>query len=795
MEREALAYEKRRKIYRKLRRVGKALFVMCAALCCVGCGVLGYIIFSAPPLSLEDVAPDGYRSVVLDDKGNEILPLVGPEANRVYVTVEEIPLHLQQAFVAIEDERFYQHHGIDLQGIVRAVVSNIKSGSLRQGASTIPQQLIKNNLLTEQWNNETTAWDKIRRKLQEQWLAIQLDASAEKDWILENYLNTINLGGGTWGVQTASRRYFGKDVRELTLSESAVLAAIPKSPGALNPLKDAKANAARRVLVLDKMLELGWISAEAYRDAMADDVYSRIAENSTAAAVEVFSYFEDELIRQVVQDLQRELGFTEEQAWRLVYRGGITIHSTQDTNMQTICETEINRDSWYSDSQQASVVVMDPYTGHVKAIVGGRGEKDGSLVFNRASDSVRQPGSTLKVVGEYAAALDSGEITLGRVYDDAPYTYSNGTPVKNASGSYAGRLTVRSAIADSVNTVALKCFQDAGMDLVWEYLDRFGFSHLTGSDKVESLALGGTHGGVTNLELTAAYGAIAGGGTYYRPTYYTKVTDREGKELLRWEGEEKRVLQPSTAALLTDAMTDVLDEGSGRLACFEGMPLAGKSGTTSEMRDVWFVGYSPYYVCGVWGGYDDYLPQSGSSYVKRIWRAVMEQGHADKEYVEFAGADSLVQCSICSKCGLLAVAGLCDQTVQGDVTYEEWFASGTEPVASCSCHAAVQICPDSGMPVSSYCPAYGTKSVAYLKSGTAGTADAAAVLPVEMRDYTCSVHYNWWNWFFPDYGADIYGDGGEPESVGPVIPEAPVQEPPRYGNPLIDWFYGLQNYL
>jgi len=787
MEREELEYQNRRRRNSKLRRIGKALFTACAAGCCVGCGLLGYVIFSAPELNMEDVAPDGYRSVVLDDQGNEILDLVGAEANRVYVTVDELPLHLQQAFVAIEDERFYEHHGIDMAGIARALVSNVKSGELTQGASTITQQLIKNNLLAEQWSTEETVWDKIQRKLQEQYLALRLDASAEKDWILENYLNTINLGGGTWGVQTASQRYFGKDAKELTLSESAVLAAVPKSPTALNPLNHPEANRQRQRLVLNKMLELGYISQQEHDDAVADDVYSRIEENQTAVEIQVFSYFEDELVRQVVSDLRTELGYTEEQSWRLVYRGGITIHSTQDTALQMICETEINRESWYTDDQQASVVMMDPYTGQVKAIVGGRGDKTGSLTFNRATGSVRQPGSTMKVVGEYAAALDSGGVTLGQVYDDAPYSYSNGTPIKNASGSYAGRLTVRHAIADSINTVALKCFQDTGMDLVWEYLDRFGFSHLTDNDRVESLALGGTHGGVTNLEMTAAYGAIAGGGTYYRPIYYTKVTDREGKVLLNCERAGTQILQTSTAALLTEAMTDVLLDGSGTQAGFAGMPLAGKSGTTSEMRDVWFVGYSPYYVCGVWGGYDDYSAQSGSSYVKKIWRAIMEQSHEGKEYVEFAGKDTLTRRSICSKCGLLAVPGFCDNTMQGDVTYEESFAPGTEPTESCTCHIAVQVCSASGMLASAYCPSYELTENIYLKQGTAGTADAAAVMPAELHDQTCSVHYNWWNWFFPVYEEPYQ------EPAAPQQPTAPGSEEQVRGNPLLDWFLSWQD--
>ena len=707
---------------------------------------LAYIWITAPDLDQVNVSPDGYRSSVLDENGTEILTLMGEESNRIYADLDEIPEDLQKAVIAIEDERFETHPGIDLQGIARAAYRNLRAGRLVEGASTITQQLIKNNVFPD-WTQERTVLDKVSRKLQEQLLAMQLERRESKDWILENYLNTINFGNGTWGVKTAAVRYFGKDISELTLSECAVLAAIPKSPVYYDPLTHPENNRDRRLLVLNKMLELDVISQTEWDEATADNVYERISQNRTAEKeTEVYSYFEDALIFQVVEDLKQIRGCSEEEAWNLLFRGGVTVYATQDTELQELCETEVNREEWYSSDAQVSVVVMDPYTGQVKAIVGGRGEKTGSLTLNRATSAVRQPGSTIKVVGEYAAALDSGAITLGTVYDDAPYAYQDGSAIRNAGGTYGGRMTVRQAIADSVNVVALKCFHETGIDPVYSKLQEFGLAHLTEADCVEALALGGTYGGVTNLELTAAYSAIANQGVYLEPTYYTKVLDREGRVLLSKAPVERTVLQPAAADLLTAAMESVMTEGTGVSAAFPGMALAGKSGTTTEMKDVWFVGFSPYYACGVWGGYDDFSPQNSGGYAKKIWRAVMEQAHEGKAYQTFGGKETLVSSTICTKCGNLAVEGLCNHTVQGDMTRAEYYAPGTEPTEPCICHVEVSYCSRSGEPEGAYCRLYGTETRVYLAEGTAETADATAVAPE--KEEPCGTHQAWWGALF-----------------------------------------------
>lgn len=717
----------------------------------------------APQLNLDEVSPDEYFTTVLDDSGQEIQKLQGGESNRIYVNLDQIPDDLERAVIAIEDERFYHHHGIDVRGILRAIGHNLTSFSASQGASTITQQLVKNNLLTG-WTQEKTLLDKVQRKIQEQYLALRLENKVSKQWILENYLNSINMGNGCWGVETAAKGYYGKDVSELTLPECAVLAAIIQSPTNMNPYTHPENNEVRFRTVLQKMMEQGFVTQDQYNNALTDDVYTRISTNATQVQMEALSYFEDALVNQVTEDLQKQLGYSEQDAWLYLYRGGLTIRTTQNTTLQTIAEEEINRDSWYSEQVQSAAVVMEPSTGEVKAIVGGRGEKTASLVMNRATTSLRQPGSTIKVIGEYAAALDTGKATLATVYDNAPSTYSNGTALKNADGSYTGMTTIRDAIIRSINICAVKCIQSVGVDTTWNYLKSFGLSHLTENDKVEALALGGIAGGVTPLEMTAAYSAIANEGVYCSPIYYTEVLDRNGNVIMTPAQDTHRVIKKTTAELLRSAMEDVITSGTGTPAQFSGVDIAGKSGTTDDARDLWFVGFSPELCCGIWGGYDNNAAQGSGNYVKSIWRAIMSRGASGN--TQFSSASDLSRCKICTKCGKLAVAGLCDNTVQGDMTREEYFAPGTIPTETCDCHVKVRICTESGQTAGEYCPHVEEK--VYLVKGSPQTPDADAVKPSGSDTGTCTVHTDWWDSILPghsnkkDEDDDDWGNTWEP---------------------------------
>ena len=826
---------------------------------CAGYGVYKGIVDSAPDIHDIDATPTGYLSTVLDNQGNETATLVASGSNRVYVTIDEIPLDLQHAFVAIEDARFYEHNGIDITGIVRAGITGITSGRFSQGASTITQQLLKNNVFTD-WTSESSFADKMERKIQEQYLAIQLEKVEDKDWILENYLNTINLGQNTLGVQAASQRYFNKDVSELTLSECAVIAGITQNPSRYNPVSNPDANAERRTKVLNNMLDQGYIDQAAYDTAMADNVYDRIQiVDSETASDNINSYFVDALTEQVIDDLMEVKGYTETQAYKALYEGGLTIYSTQDPSIQQICDEEVNNaDNYGSETKyscsyrltiqkadgtyqnyseqtmlsyyqsknskynidfdskeavdaaieqykadimedgdtivpngesitytmqpQASMTVIDQSTGEVKAIVGGRGDKTANKTLNRATDTKRQPGSTFKILSAYAPALDIGGMTLASVQDDAPYTYSNAahTPVNNYDTSYRGFTTIREGITYSINIVAVKTLTDIGVDIGYEYLQNFGFSTLCDSDRTQALALGGITNGVTNLELTAAYATIANGGTYTKPRFYTKILDHDGNVLIDNTPQTHTVLKETTAWLLTNAMEDVLTNGTGRPAHFNGMPQAGKSGTTSSDRDALFAGYTPYYTCVVWGGYDDNAELSYTTYPKTLWKSVMGRIHENLDYKDFDKPDGITTATVCKKSGKLAVAGLCDSDPRGSMVESEYFASGTVPKDYCDHHVRVTIDLSTGGIATDTCPEELRSSNVYITGGSAGTQDAPYLLTDDLANSLNAAGSEDPNAPTTGGAGDTSPDAGAAAPTGDVpAAETPAETPPE----------------
>lgn len=743
---------KKRSVARGLRR---GVLLMLAAVVLLVAGYLVVQIWQAPKITEVDAIPHGYRTTILDSSGEERDILYVSESNRIYAELEQIPEDLQNAFVAIEDARFYQHGGIDVQGIGRAFVRGVQNGfHFSEGASTITQQLLKNNVFTD-WMLEETFTDRASRKVQEMYLACRLEKSCSKEWILENYLNTINLGGGTRGVQVAAQYYFGKDVSELSLSECALIAGITKSPSAYNPLNHGERSLERQGLVLAAMREQGYITEEEYTAAKAEDVLSGLVREHDGR--QDFDWFEDALLRSVVADLGEQYGYDEEAAWELLYGGGLTIYSTEDMDLQAMCERKVSSQTLPQGGEELSLVLTEVKSGAVVALVGGREEKAGSLVYNRATDAQRQPGSTIKIIGEYAAALDEGLITLGTAMDDAPCTYSDGTPLHNATGTYDGMTTVRQAISQSCNVLALKTYQLVGQADCEDYLRRFGISTLDGSDYAnEALAIGGTYHGVTNLELTAAYNAIANGGVYQKPHYYTRVEDHNGNVILSYDETGERVIQEETAALLTLAMEDVMENGTGQLANLASVQVAGKSGTTNDKRDLWFVGYSSRYTCGVWGGYDDNTAQTDGNYVKYLWKAVMEEANTGtgKKLVD---TSELTKVDICTKCGKLAVDGLCEDTLQGDMCATEYFVPGTEPTETCDCHVRLTVCQESGKTAGSYCPLSDRETGVYLTGGTAGTADEAYSAE-GISGTTCDVHDQPQDFFSHFFGEDDTGE-------------------------------------
>ncbi len=745
-----------------LKAVMLCIFTVVICGVCALFGVANGVIASAPDITQVDVSPTGYSTTIYDNEGNETIKLVSAGSNREYVSIDRIPQHLQDAFIAIEDERFEEHNGIDPKGIIRALANGIQNvlngGEFDEGGSTITQQLIKNNVFDEEdWVNQKDFLMKLKRKVQEWYLAVRLEQMTDKQTILEDYLNTINLGSNTLGVQAASKRYFNKDVSELTVSESAVIAAITQRPNGYNPLTHPDKNAERRATVLKYMLEQGKIDKTAYEEAVADDVYARIREADASQDVRetVYSYFVDELTQQVLDALVEEKGYTKTQAQNALYRGGLSIYTTQDMRLQQICDEEMNDPDNYPGSTQvcisyrltlthpdgtadnyneysirshfiekgaedfslvfrsrdeaqaridefkadvmkegdkvaervdfsiepqASFVLMDPSTGHVKALVGGRGEKTASLTLNRASDSCRNPGSTFKILSTYTPALDTAGMTLATTYVDEPYEYANGQPVHNAYSGYVGLSSIRRAIMRSINVVAVKCLTDITPQLGYDYLLKFGFTSLVRKDIVQSLALGGLTNGVSNLELTGAYSAIANHGVYIKPIFFTKIVDHNGKVLIDNTPQTAQVMDKATAYLLTSAMRDVVegDEGTARQVKMDNMPVSGKTGTTSDTWDVWFSGFTPYYCGTIWSGYDINTTLGDASYHKVLWRKIMERVHEGLPEQDFEMPDNVVQKPVCTISGL--------QPRSGCPTKMEYFQEGKEPTTRCTHH-------------------------------------------------------------------------------------------------------------
>lgn len=822
-----------------LLKIALAMFlILCFAGFAVGIGFVRGAIDAAPSLDIIDVQPQGYASQIYDADGNLMQTLVMEGSNREEVSFDQLPDDLVNAFIAIEDSRFYEHNGIDLKGILRAAYVGITNGRFSEGASTITQQLIKNNVL--QGGYETNMTDKLRRKIQEQFLAVKLEDQLDsKETILEYYLNTINLGGNCLGVQTAANRYFGKNVWELTLSECSVLAATTSNPSRYNPLTHPKENAVRRKIVLEKMYEQNFITYDQKNDALDDDVYSRIQTvNNTTSGSTVFSYFTDAVYNQVCDDLQSKLGYSASQSYKLLYSGGLQIYSTMDPSIQSIVDEEVNNadnyisstgsrlleyslnyaltvchadgsESTYTENDlisyfqsekkqatfaniyaskediyrsvrefkasllisgdsvtsetiipilepQESVVVMNQSNGQVAAISGGRGEKEGSLTLNRALHCSRQPGSISMILGTFAPAIDSCGATLASTYYDAPYSSGNQQVLNWWGNPYLGYNNIRQAITYSMNVIGARCLTSLVSDsTAYDYLELFGLGSADLFEASSSLASTSQSYTVTNEMLTAAFASIANDGIYQKPTYYTKVLDRQGNILLESVPSQTRIIKSSSAALLTSAMEDVISSDSsyyyqygitptGTLCQVDSMTLAGKSGTTTSGSDVWFIGYSPYYTCGIWSGYDDSkVLSNGTEYHKTIWQKIMARIHTDLDNKDFIFTDELESAKICSKSGLLAVDGVCNSSSSNASVYTEYFAPGTAPTSYCDRHYALRICTKSGKSATKYCPGDLVVQRVYLhiddsdlSSGT--TTDSDYLAPSNLQ--SCDIH-------------------------------------------------------
>ena len=659
--------------------------------------------------------------------------------NRIWADLEQIPKDLQKAVVAIEDKRFYTHKGVDWHGTARAIFSTIFGGSV-QGGSTITQQLVKNVT----GDNQNT----VKRKVMEIYRAQELEKRYEKDEILEAYLNEVYFGYSCYGVVTASLKYFNKDVSELSLAECASLIAITNNPSLYDPLQTdwgLENNRTRQLLVLGAMLEQEKIDQAAYDAAKEENVvfsngYTILGgrvdvdtdkkddtdtdggdeqpEDETETATSSQSYFTDAVIEDVAAALVEKYGLTDstnpvtgkvttafDQGVNMVYGKGYKIYTTQNPDYQKIAEevctdtSNLPYTSSYTNSYgeketeqlQVGMTIVDPYTGYVVAMVGGAGVKQYDRGWNWAT-SARQCGSAIKPISVYAPALDDGTINGASTIDDYPVMVLNGSAYpKNANGRYKGLTPLHTAIARSTNTCAVRVVQEYGTSRSYDFMtNKLGFTTLTSQDaqQVGNMGLGGLDRGVTTEEMAAAFAAFANEGIYTAPRTFVRVEDADGNVILENEAKASVAMKDTTAALMNSLLQEVINGGTGYEGRISGMHVAGKTGTTNNDQDRYFVGYTPYYSCAVWVGYvhNQRIVASGNP-AASMWQKVMSRIHADLPDKDFFSCSGLTYVKVCADSGLLATDS-CAEDCRGSRVYSALVAADNAPSAYCNMHTS-----------------------------------------------------------------------------------------------------------
>ena len=597
-----------------------------------------------------------------DNSGNWVeYQRIHGEENRIWVELDKIPKELKDAVIAIEDERFYSHSGVDWKRTISATANLVfHFWDVEQGGSTITQQLIKN--ITS--DNEQNA----SRKIREIFRALAVEQALDKDTILEAYLNTISLGNGICGVQVAANYYFNKDVSELNLVECAAIAGITKNPSAYNPVSNPENNAERRKLVLDKMYELGKISEIDYNQASATTLIIDPSQLSSYE-VEVNNYFVDALIDEAASKLATIYKCSEDEAAMKIYNGGYKLYSTLDPEIQTAMEevyTDLDYFRQISDTTgeriQSAMTIVD-YSGHIVGIVGGVGEKTTNRGLNRATDSPRQPGSTMKPLGVYSQAINEGLITSTTVLEDKPISgyFGPGRPGPYEwYGKYDGFMSVSKALERSANTIPCWILKDyLGTDQSYKFLkEKLHLNHLTENDiNLASLALGGCEYGITTTESAAAYAIFGNQGKYFSPTTFYKIEDRNGKVIAECDTLGDQVIKPGTATIMNHLLQNVVYGGNGTaggIARYSSMRVYAKTGTSSDSNDLWMVAGTPYYVGSVWYGFDQYETIYNSGAAASVWRAVMSRVHSNMKYKQFELSDQVILRTYCAVSGRLA---------------------------------------------------------------------------------------------------------------------------------------------
>jgi penicillin-binding protein 1A len=657
----------------------------------------------------------------------ELTQLYGSQ-NRVWVNYDEIPKDLIDAFIAIEDERFYSHKGVDWRRTLGAVMNVVMPFSGNFGGSTLTQQLIKN--LTDE--KDVT----IQRKALEILRALNLERRLSKEQILEMYLNTVYLGQNAYGIRAAAEVYFGKPVSELTLAECASLAGITNSPTYYDPFQNRTNNKRRQKLILAKMLELGSITENEYRAALKEPLNFHSGDGEETKD-EIRSYFVDLLINQIISDLKKEYNYSEAVCYKLLYSGGLQIEATIDPKVQAAMEQVFSDRSNFpimkgTTQPEAAMVVLSP-EGNLLGVVGGIGEKYGNRVLNRAV-SRRQVGSAIKPVTVYAPALEYRRITPYTIFDDSPPMLINSKtgilidpeqvtgdmtdlavwPV-NSNRRYTGLVTATDAVARSLNTVAVRVLDLITPQTSYDFATKnMGLSLTETEIGYSALALGGTNRGVSLLEMTAAYVPFLNSGIYREPSTYFRVLDSEGAVLLDKTNTDRIAISPQTSYYMRSMLESVMRSGTGTSGRISGFSTAGKTGTTSSDYDRWFIGFTPYYVGGVWFGFDINKEISGISYNPSLatWKKVMDILHEDKAPAAFPEPTELETHAYCLDSGMIPTAA-CQADSRGRrVAYGKFFP-GDAPVTVCNKHVFVDVCTESGDVANSYCPEETVERKAY----------------------------------------------------------------------------------
>lgn len=659
-----------------------------------------------------------YSSVVyyLDEDGNEHeFERLYDSQNRTWVDLEDMPSYLKDAAIAIEDHRFMKHGGVDWTRTFQASINMFFKMRSDFGASTITQQLVKNLTGDNQ--------DSVKRKLQEIMRALYLEHHHDKDTIIEMYLNTIYLGEGCYGVGTAAQAYYGKDVSELTLAESASLVGITNLPTYYNPYINPDNNKTRRVNILNRMYDLDMISRDECEAAKNEEIVFN-TEKRKETATRVQSYFVDQIIEDLIDDLVDECGYTESVAIRKIYSGGLKIYATVNPEIQRAMDRIFENDSIFPNysgkvQPECSMILLDPQNGDILAMRGGRGKKTGSRILNRATQTKRPPGSSIKPLSVYAPAIEYGLITPFSVEDDAPITVLNNSEYpKNETRSYSGRTTINNAVMQSINTISMRTLEKLSIERSYNFLSaNLGITSLSksGDKNLAPLSLGQLTNGVTALEMAAAYAPFANGGTYYEPRTYTKVLDSSGDVLLEKETTPTKAMSKKTASYMSYMLQNVVSDGTGTYAKLDrGMPAAAKTGTSNNDEDRWFVGYTPYYVGAAWFGYDKpkYISKSLSPALT-VWKRVMNEAHKDLPVKNFEKGEDFQYVNVCSASGLLPSES-CALDARGSRVVAGYFHKDDIPTETCNVHISIDIDTSTNMIASDFCPSENRKTVALM---------------------------------------------------------------------------------